>query len=404
VPSDAVGYHRRVSTGAPGGGDRVRVLYLIDSTRGGGGAERIAVLVLEQLDPTRFDRAICITRHATEETIAELQRSGVEILPLARKSRFHISPWLRLVALGRRRRFDIVHAHKHGSNVWASLLKPVLRIPIFYAHEHSWPFEGNLKRLLLDRLLIARRATRVIAVSDADRDAMIRVTKIDPSRIEVLPNGIPDPIVEDVDAVRAELGLPAGAPVVTCVGARPEKRVERIIEAVGAVRPQHPDVQLLVVGGGIADQRTLDELVERLSLKGSVHFLGFRKDIATLLKLTDVGVIASDREGSPLAVLEYMAAGCGIVASRVGGIPDMVRHGQEGLLVEPGDVKGLGDAVRTLLDDPGLRKRLGAAAVARREAEFSLRTLVGRTEALYEEGLRQAGLATADAAPAESTA
>jgi glycosyltransferase involved in cell wall biosynthesis len=394
-----------VSTGAPGaghGGDRVRVLYLLDSTRGGGGAERIAVLVLERLDPNRFDRTICVSRHATEEVIGELERSGVHVLSLARKSRYDVAPWLRLLALGRRRRFHIVHSHKHGSNVWASLLKPILRFPIFFAHEHSWPFSGNLRRLLLDRLLIARSATRVIAVSEADRDAMIRVEKIDPSRIIVLPNGIPDPVVGDVDAVRRELGIPPGAPVVTCVGARPEKRVERIIQAVAAVRPRHPDVRLLVVGKSSV-RKTLEELVERLSLKDNVHFLGFRGDIATLLKLTDVGVIASDREGSPLAVLEYMAAGCGIVASRVGGIPDMVRHGEEGLLVEPGDVDALAGAVGALLDEPELRQRLGDAAERRRESEYSMRTLVARTEALYEEGLARAGLALA-AATAESTA
>ena len=398
VPSGPVGYDRRVSTGRSGAGhggpDRVRVLYLLDSTRGGGGAERIAVLVLEQLDPVRFDRTICVSRHATPEVIDELRRSGVDVLSLARKSRYDVAPWLRLVALGRRRRFHVVHAHKHGSNVWASILAPLLRIPIFFAHEHSWPFAGNLRRLLLDRFLIARRATRVIAVSEADRDAMIRVEKIDPARIVVLPNGIADPVVGDVDAVREELGIPAAAPVVTCIGARPEKRIERVVEALSTVRGSHPDVRLLVIGRGY-DERTLPALVERLSLNDAVHFLGFRSDIATLLKLTDVGVIASDREGSPLAVLEYMAAGCGIVVSRVGGIPDMVRHGEEGLLVEPGDVEGLADGIRTLIDDPELRRRLGAAAEQRRREEFSLQTLVARTEALYEEGLVWAGLRTA---------
>ena len=392
-----VGYDRRVSSGAPGAGhgeDRFRVLYVLDSTRGGGGAERIAVLVLEQLDANRFDRTICVSRHATTEVISELERSGVHVLSLARKSRYDVAPWLRLLALGRRRRFHIVHSHKHGSNVWAALLKPILRIPIFFAHEHSWPFAGNLRRLLLDRLLIARSATRVIAVSDADRDAMIRVEKIEPSRIVVLPNGIPDPVVGDVDAVREELGLPPGAPVVTCIGSRPEKRVERIIEAVAAVRDTHPDVRLLVVGETTV-QRMLDELVERLSLKDTVHFLGFRGDIATLLKLTDVAVIASDREGSPLAVLEYMAAGCGIVASRVGGIPDMVRHDEEGLLVEPGDVDALASSIRRLLDDEELRRRLAAAAEHRQKTEFSLRTLVTRTEVLYEEALARAGIGAA---------
>ncbi len=384
-----------MSTGAPAtghGGECVRVLYLLDSTRGGGGAERIAVLVLTQLDPHRYDRTICITRYATPEIIEDLRHHGVEVLSLARKHRYDLRPWFRLIALGRQRHFHIIHAHKHGSNVWAGLLKLILDIPVFFAHEHSWPFKGDPRRLLLDRLWIAKRATRLIAVSSVDRDAMIRVEKIDPRRIVVLPNGIPDPDVGDADVLRTELSLPPNATVITCVGARPEKRVERVLAALAALRPAHSDLRLLVVGPTAT--RKLHELAEDLGLKDAVRFLGLRHDISTLLNITDVGVIASEREGSPLAVLEYMAAGCGIVATGVGGIPDMIRDGKEGLLVEPGDGDGLVDAIRRLVDDPALRRRLGVAARERQQAEFSLRTVVERTESLYEEildGVRGAG-------------
>ena len=353
-----------------------------------GGAERIAILVLAQLDPRRYARTICFSRSAAAEIVAGLEASGVEVLSLGRTHRYDLRPWLRLIRLGRRRRFDIVHSHKHGSNVWAALLSSVLHIPVFFAHEHSWPFAGNLRRLLLDRLLIAPRATRVIAVSAADRDAMIRVEKIDPQRIVVLPNGIPDPMAGDATAVRSELGLTESTPLITCVGIRAEKRVERIIRALGTVRATHPEAKLLLVGNA-ATRRSLEELAEHLSLRDAVHFLGFRDDISTLLNITDVGVIASEREGSPLAVLEYMAAGCGIVATRVGGIPDIVRDGKEGLLVEPGDEEALAEAIARLIGDGALRQHLGDAARRRQQAEFSLRTLVERTQDLYEETLAQ---------------
>jgi glycosyltransferase involved in cell wall biosynthesis len=312
-----------------------------------------------------------------------LRDSGIHVILLSRRSRHDLFPWLKLIQIGRREKFDIIHAHKHGSNFWGAVLSKILRTPVFFAHEHSWSYTGDPFRILVDRFLIARRATRMIAVSDADREAMIQVERIEPSRIAVLPNGIPPAEAGDTTPLREELGLATGTLVVVCVGARPEKRVDVLLRALALLTDVGATFRLLVVGDSSVEPG-LRDLASELGVADVVTFLGFRTDVPSLLQLADIGVISSEREGSPLALLEYMAAECAIVATGVGGIPSMVEDDEEALLVEPDDPAALARALRRVLDDPELRARLSAAARRRQLRDFSLDAVVARTADLYE--------------------
>jgi glycosyltransferase involved in cell wall biosynthesis len=223
----------------------------------------------------------------------------------------------------------------------------------------------------------------MIAVSDADRDAMIAVEKIDPSRIVVLPNGIPPADAGDTTPLREELGIEPDTLVVACVGARPEKRVDILLRALPLLSDVDSTFRVLVIGDSSVD-RALRDLSAELGVEDVVTFLGFRGDVPSLLNLADIAVISSDREGSPLALLEYMAAECAIVATGVGGIPKMVEDGEEALLVEPNDPAALADALRRVLDDPELRTKLARAARRRQLRDFSLDDVVAKTVDLYE--------------------
>jgi glycosyltransferase involved in cell wall biosynthesis len=364
----------------------VKLLYLLDTTGtgAGGGAERLAVNVLGSLDESVYDRHICFTRPSRGALYDQVRRSGVKIFHLNRRSRYDVLPWLRLVRFIRREGIDIIHSHKHGSNFWGAVLSFFVRRPVLVAHEHSWSYSGNRVRLLTDRFLIGRRAARMIAVSDADREAMVEVERIDPGKIVLIPNGIPDESPEDVDRVRDELGLPAGTPLLTCIGVRPVKRLDLVVRALALVREQQPEAQLVAIGGHRVPDG-LRELVAELGLEEHVHLVGERHDIARLLAATDVAVLASDREGMPLSILEYMAAGCAIVATRVGGIPAMLRDGVDGVLVAPGDEHELAHAVASLLRDPQRRRELGASARSRQSELYSLAAVVRRTDDLYRE-------------------
>jgi glycosyltransferase involved in cell wall biosynthesis len=280
-------------------------------------------------------------------------------------------------------RVDVVHAHKFGSNLWAALLTPRGRLPVLLAHEHSWSYERALRRFV-DREVIGRRADAIVAVSPTDRMRMVELERIPAEKVVFIPNGIPDRPVGDGKAVRRDLGLKVSDPVVgTVCGLRPEKELETILRALGRLAPRRPRLRFVVVGDG-PERRRLEQLATQLGVP--TVFLGHRpnEEVPDLLAAMDVVVCSSRFEGMPLAVLEWMAAGKAIVASRVGGIPTILEHGREALLVPPRDYAAFAEEIDRLLDDPLERQRLGEAAQRRQREAFRFDQTVSLVEELYE--------------------
>ncbi|HKO27657.1 MAG TPA: glycosyltransferase [Solirubrobacteraceae bacterium] len=347
------------------------------------GAETVATRIALGLDPTRFESIICSTRPSARHHVKAARAAGVEVLELGRRSKVDVWRWRPFVRLLHSGKVDVVHAHKFGSNLWAALLKPRSRLPVLLAHEHSWSYEGTLRRLV-DRDLIARRADAVVAVSPTDRLRMIELERIPPGKVVYVPNGIPDGSPGDPEFVRRELGLtPSDSVVGTVCGLRPEKELETALRALARLAPHRPGLRFLVVGDGLERPR-LERLASELGVPAT--FLGHRsnEEVPDLLAAMDVLVLSSRFEGMPLAVLEWMAAGKAIVASRVGGIPTMVEEGKEALLVPPRDHVSFADAIGRLLDDPAERKRLGKAAQRRQRAQFRFDQTIAQLESLYE--------------------
>jgi glycosyltransferase involved in cell wall biosynthesis len=365
-------------------------LTLIDNPDITGGGERMAVTIAMRLDPRRFDRSLCATRSVDGPSLErDLREAGVRVLSLDRRSAGAIWAWRPLLTFLRQERVDVVHGHKFGSNVWGTLLGRLNRIPVVIAHEQSWASArysraGPRLRSFLDREVVGRGVDVFFAVSEADRMRMIQVEGISASRIRVLRNAIPAPQTSGRN-VRVELGIPATAPIVgTVCQLRPEKALDVLITAAGSLVRRYPDLRVLIAGEG-AEAGRLRELVRRYGLMDSVLFLGTRRDVPDLVATFDVAVCCSHFEGTPLSVMEYMAAGKPVVASDVGGLPELINDGVEGFLVEPGSPSRLGQAVARLLDDSDLRAALGRHARQRQEAEFDLDGAVTRLEYLYEE-------------------
>lgn len=364
--------------------ERLRVVTLIDHLSLSGGAERVAALVTMRLDPRRFDRVICASRTVNEVAREECVAAGVRVLALERLSTYAVWNWLPLVRLLRRERVDILHAHKFRSNVWAAVLGALMRVPVIVAHEHGWKHPSRTVRFL-NRWVVAKGCDEILAVSSAERTRMIEVDGIPPDRVNLMPNGIPDLTPTVGRDVRKELRIPARSPVIGSVAQlRPEKAFEVLIEAAGIVVSQRADARVLIVGGG-PEYEKLRSLIEAHGLERAVLLIGERSDIPDLVNVIDIAVCCSDREGSPLSVMEYMAAGKPVVATNVGGLPEMIEEGVNGLLFERRDAKALADALLRLIDDEDLRERMGAAGKELQVKEFSLDALVKRTEALYEE-------------------
>lgn len=384
---------------------RLRVVTLLDVLTELGGAEQIALNIAVGLDPDRFESIVCASRFAPDgeapdqRVVAErVRRAGVRLLCLGRSSTLDVAAWRPLVSVLRQGRTDVLHAHMLGSNVWGTILGRLAGVPVVVAHEHGWGAEQPPQlRRLLDREVVGRGASAFVAVSRTTRQQMIDVAGVRARDIVVIPNGIAPPV--PAPSLRDELAIPESAPVIGTVAVlRPEKALDVLLRAAARVRARFPDLRVLIVGDG-AERTRLEALVEELGVDDAVLLPGFRRDIPRVLATLDAAVFSSTSEGSPLAIMEAMASGRPIVATRVGGVPDLVDDGVEGLLVQPGDAGALADAVVRVLERREEAADMGRRAQARCRRECTVDVMVRRVEALYEElhaqarGKRAAGKA-----------
>jgi glycosyltransferase involved in cell wall biosynthesis len=392
----AASLHRRT--------DRPRVVTLVDLLSRHGGAESLALSIATHLDPERFESILCVSRWPhppalkslesdAREALEELEETGVRFLPLERKYKIDPVAWMRLERFLRKERVDVLHAHKFGSNVWGAMVGKLARTPVMIAHEHTWSFEGQPARRFLDRELVSRACDRFIAVSREDQRRMIEIERIEPARTLFIPNGVAPLAPASGRDVRAELGIEPGVPLIGIVGLlRAQKAHHVLLHAAAKLAGDWPDMQVLIVGDG-PERDTIDSLIGELGLKGTVRILGLRADVPDVLGALDIAVCCSDFEGSPLSVLEYMDAALPVVATSVGGIPDLIDSGVHGLLVPAGDSEALAGALAELLGDPGRARQMGVRGQERRRGEFTLDVMVRRFEELYCQLLEQRELA-----------
>lgn len=371
---------------------KLRHLTLVDRIGSFGGGERLAVEISKRLSPERFDRSLCATRWGPKlesrptraRALDDLSHHGVKFVGLERKHALGLRSWRQLLALMRRERIDILHAHKFGSNLWAALLGPLAGVPVIVAHEHTWSFEGGAWRRFIDRHVIARRCDVVVAVSREDRRRLVELEGIRPERVIHIPNGIPAPPPPTGAVERDGLGLHEDDLVVGTVGVlRPQKALDVLVQAAAILRAEFRRLRVLVVGAG-PEYEALEKLIGELNLSSTVRLLGYRTDVPELLPIFDVAASSSDFEGSPLSILEYMEAALPVVSTRVGGVPDLVEDGVTGLLVDRGDPGALARAIAELLRDPERRAQMGRTARDRRRREFDIDVTVERIEQLYE--------------------
>jgi glycosyltransferase involved in cell wall biosynthesis len=375
----------------------LRLLLVVDSLEVGG-AERHVV-----------DLAAALRRKGHEVEVAcsvagglsePLQEAGVPVRPLTeRLVKRRLSPaYARGIGrLLREKRFDLVHAHIFASAVAAAVATRKTGPPLVITEhtEASWQtwWSRRVSRWA------HRRASHTIAVSTPIRRRLIEKDRVPPDRVSLIPNAVVPAPDDPPDLSGA---LPDGwldRPLVGVVARlQPEKGVATFLKAAARVSKTFPEARFLVAGDGPLRGELLD-LAGRLGVRDRTRFLGYRTDARAIIGLLDVLVVPSLTEGSPLIVLEAMAAGVPVVASAVGGVPDQARHGEEGLLVPPGDPEALARALGELLRDPDRARLLGEAGRRRTENEFSHQTLVGRIEGVYHAVLN--GKPTRDAREVE---
>jgi glycosyltransferase involved in cell wall biosynthesis len=372
---------------------RLHVLYMIGFLSHAGGAERFVFGLANNLPRDRFEPWICAPRGAEPAVVAELAAAGIPLVTLGRRGRWDIHRWAGLPRLLSRQRFDILHTHMFGSNLWGSLAGQACRVPVVIAHEHTWSYQGNPVRAWLDGHVTGQLATRFVAVSSADADRMIRIEGVPPEKVTVIPTAyIPRQDSTENGDLRAELGLRPDTPLFgTAAVMRPQKALQVLIEAHGRMQRLVPAAHLVLAGDGPC-RSELERRVAELGLGASTHFLGRRDDVDEIIRSLDVGVMSSDFEGTPLFALECMKNRTALVATSVGGLLDIVEPERTGMLVPPRQPKPLAEAIASLLVDPQRRSRLAEAAADKLEL-YSIDAIVARFTDLYETLIARAAAA-----------
>lgn len=357
-----------------------------------GGAERQLLNYLLAADRSDFRHSLVCMSPPGE--LADIARdSGVPVITMPVRTRYAVATVRRWAAWMRREDVAIVHTHMHHAAMWGRLGGIFGGVPVLVTTEHGKELWKGTIRLTIDRIL-SRHTARHIAVSEDCMAIRKRREKVAPGKILVIPNGVSVP--DDVsnrphrDRLRREFGFDDRTFVMGTVGrVVAAKGYEHLLAALRIIRSRNPRVVWLAVGDG--DQRgALEALADRLGLADAVVWAGRRGDVENLLEAMDVWVMSSIREGLPVALLEAMAAGVPIVGTTVGGIPDAIRDGRDGLLVPAADPEALAGAVERMMEDPGLAAALGASAHARARDMYGIASIARRIEDIYREELERA--------------
>lgn len=312
--------------------------------------------------------------------LARAQRAGVTATPLPMSGAWDLSAVLRLVALIRRERVDLVHTHSSVDAWLGGMAARLARVPVVRTRHVSIPIRRRLNpvyTLLADRIVTSGEAIRrLVIAAGAHPDKVVAI----PAGVDLAEFSPSD----TGDRIRREFGL--GRPVIGSIAMfRGSKGHDLLIEAFGHLRMEFREARLLLVGEGIRRQ-WVESLARERGLNGWVTFTGFREDVPDLLSAMDCFVLASTRtEGVPQSLLQAMAARVPVVASAVGGIPEVIEDGATGLLVPPGDPKVLAAAVGTVLKDSESARRRAETGRALVSARFSRDRVMERLVALYRE-------------------
>lgn len=374
----------------------IRIMRIIARLNVGGPAIHV-VLLSERLGPPEFESLlVCGQIGPGEGDMAYLaQERGVQVVTVAALGRElsllrDVSTLWTLWRLMRRFRPDVVHTHtaKAGfvGRVAAWLARVPVRVHTFHGHVfHGYFGPAKTRLFLILERLCARLSDRLVTISPALRDELVETYHIAPAaQFSVIPLGLElAPFAETprhAGTFRAQYGIPPGASLIGIVGRLvPIKNHDLFLAMAGRVRQARPDAHFVIIGDG-ERRDEIESLVDSLNLRAAVTFTGWVQDLRPAYSAMDILVISSRNEGTPVSILEALAAGVPVVSTAVGGVPDLLRGGEWGRLVSPDDPEALAAAVLVSLDEP-------ENGSARRDvlAQYDISRLAADLAALYRD-------------------
>jgi len=371
----------------------VKIAFVIDDL-GLGGAQRQLLELVKQLDRKRFQATVyglSVKKTALKEAF---ERAQVPVILFDQKGKLSLPVLLGLWRALRRFSPTIVHTYLFTADVYGRIAGKLAGIPILISSVRSTEPDKKWHYVLMDRFL-GRWSDAVVANAQCIGELLSVRERIETKKIYTIHNGVdlrrfPYPMQNG--HLRTVLGIPDGALLLGTVGRLgPEKDHRTLLHAVAELSKKNLKPYLLLIGDGPLSE-SLTRLGEALGIGGQLRWLGARSDIPELLAGLDLFVLPSRYEGCPNVVLEAMAAGKCVVATGVGGTPELIRSGETGVLVTPGEIEELVEVLSNLLKDLSKVSEIGQRARASVSQTFSVDRMVEKTEALYGQLLRKRGI------------
>ncbi len=368
---------------------RIKILYILN-TFGIGGAERHYTELLKRISRSNFDvLACCLWKRG--ELLKELDNVDVDIVDLDLMKRYWQRLPLELWNLRRwihRERVDIVHSYLFHSNIVGALAGRLSGVRVIVSKRALNTTWITRKHVMINRF-VNRCADKITVVSDAVARSVMESEKVPAEKIVRIYNGVDFEKMSrrqmDQKAARLSLGIENGGPIIGTVAHLSKKKGHRyLLEAAREIVADFPDAVFLWAGEGELEGE-LRQLAIQWELAGNIRFLGYRLDVPSLLEALDMFVLPSVEEGMPNALLEAMAKKVPVVATDVGGNPEVVEHERSGILVPPQNASALAGGMMRILRQPSVAASMAEAGARRVRDRFRIEVMIQEIEQLYRD-------------------
>jgi len=371
---------------------RINVLHIISSLPLGGAENQLLTLV-PALNNDYFRVHVCCLRG--EGILAgKLRARGINVFSLNMRLRYWPVAIFKLCRLIKQLNAQIVHTHLFEAGLLGRVAAKIVGVPVIITTEHNMGLWKKRHHVLLERL-VNRFTNKMIAVSEDIRQRRIHNEGIPPEKIVTIPNAVDIERFNRINSreqTRNDLNIDTSFYVIgTIARLDPDKRIDHLLEAASIICKIFPQARFLIIGDGLLRNKLEDQALNLELLPKYVKFLGSRQDIPELLTALDIFVLSSEREGLPVSLLEAMAASKPIVATAVGGIPEVIHNGVNGLMVPPCEPKYLADAIISLIENNTLRESVTSNGFRSVKTKYSLDVVSQQIFTLYDSLLKKKG-------------